>query len=284
MNKRFCIILAACILLVLQITAHADIIAPKRIVYPVHVRQDECVDVNRNFYANGENGYVSVKNAPSSKEEVTEIKNNSVLSISCEHNYEGEFWGFMEMGRITGWVPMKQLLLIYDLVSFTEEYRDKFYPYVGDYETLKMAEKIILWPWPGSGRVEAKMIIEAKRIENVRISHAYKDNDEREWGFINNIQYGNHNDVWVCISDPANGAIPAFNPPKPIIWKPAETGILNSEILVSSEILTIATDAGTDISKSKSYFLLFIFISVIVLASGTVVFIQVFWKPNKGKE
>jgi len=112
---------------------------------------------------------------------------------------------------------MSQLAPLYDSILFFEDHKDKFYPYIGNYEELKTAERIILWPWPGSGSTNVRVrTAEAEEIENINISHVYKDKDGREWGLIaRGIENGFNSDMWVCISDPGNDAIPEFNPPHP---------------------------------------------------------------------
>ena len=129
MVKRFLILLAACSLLMFPIVAYADIIweppvileppDPGNYFYSQH--KNECVPMNRSFYANGEGGSVSVKIAPDSETEIGVIENNSECYIKYTYDYEGELWGLVDLKLALdqtsdtarpeeGWVPMNQLL------------------------------------------------------------------------------------------------------------------------------------------------------------------------------
>ena len=284
MVKRFFILLAVCFLLMPSPAANADVVSGFEWITNFYFWHSKwCVEVGRNFYVNGENGSLSSKRSPGSKDVVKVFKNNSTLFILCVYNYKGEYWGrWTSRGHNEGWVPMNQLMLEYDHIFFTEEHGEEFYPYTDGHEALKTAEKVILWSWPYSGE-EVISIIEPETIENVTFSHAYKDNQGREWVYVNRIEYGQHGNhysfygrsyneefkvwtgvnAWICINDPSNSDIPAFNPPRPMPWQPADTsksGLL--QIVPSIPLLVI--------------------LLVTVLTAVTAVLIRVFWKPNKG--
>ena len=264
------ILSTAFFLLIPSLTAHAIWIASRFLNQHIN----ECKIVMRSFYVNSENGFVIVRHEPGLKEEVIipeynirrsneydKILNNYVCFITLTYYYEGEFWGFVsnppnpaERGWFLGWVPMNKLVLLYDAISFVEEYEHEFYPYNGNYEELKTPEKIVLWQWPGSGR---KRGIERtiEEIKNVEISHVYMDKEGREWGYIKRIfkkgeiirlgidsEKYNYTDGWICISDPANDAIPAFNPPKPPVenYKLDKEATKATHILISGEKTFIA--------------------------------------------
>ena len=241
MIKRFIILVMVCFILNLSLAAYAG--TPDSIRF-LRQHKDECVEVNRYFYANGDDGYVLMKSAPSSEEYMkTKIENNYECFIRYTYNYKGELWGYIYENPMPGnwfssWISMNKLVLVYDSISFFEEHKDEFYSYTGSYDALKKVEKIIVWPWPGFGgdgvRVRARAV-KAEEIENFSISYSYKDKDGREWGFISSHDltpkyidmwksrfvgslvyvYPNYNDMWICISDPANyHSMPAFNPPR----------------------------------------------------------------------
>lgn len=259
------LLLSVSFLLMISLVAYADVlIEPNNDFYTRH--RNECVYLSRSFYANGESGFVSLKKEPGSKAEISVIENGEVLNIMFTYNYKGESWGVTEIYTPdkpydkwpTGWIPMNQLLLVYDFISFAEEHQDEFYSYTGSYDELKTAEKIILWSWPGSG-IKQETLEVSSMDENFSVSHAYKDEQGREWGFIG-YWYGRRN-MWVCVSDPANSEIPTFNPaPQPELWQPGDTNIPQGGL--STPLLII--------------------ILVAVLVVGTVILIRVFWKPNRG--
>ena len=109
---------------------------------------------------------------------------------------------------------MTELLLVYDYISFDEEHQREYYPYTGDYAELYAVGDIVFWKWPGSGVTDWTLQAQYRNEETDRnflmASHAYKDSEGREWGFFQYV-YGMRN-MWVCLSDPSDGDIPAFNP------------------------------------------------------------------------
>ena len=277
MIRRNIFILTVFFLIASSLAVNADVIpmTPGNMFYFQH--EKECVSVSRNFYANGESGSVSIKEVPGSDKEIDVIKNNNYFYVRYAYDHNGESWGFVEYPLerrwISGWVLMSQLLLEYDQKSFVEEHGNEFYPYPGSLEALRPAGKIFLWSWPGSGNLFwSKRAVEAENIVNNNISHAYKDKQGQEWVFIKLFQYGNnaldyHFNVWICISDPSNDAIPAFNPPRPMPWPPAAKNIQSAETNTPNE-------------ETPEPILITI-ILVAVLVSGTAILIRIFWKPNK---
>lgn len=257
------LLLAAFILLAVPLTAYADVLVePNNDFYARH--RDECTSLNRSFYANGEGGSVSLKKQPGSKAEVAAVENGEVLYIMFTYNHKGELWGVVELYTPdkpynqwpTGWIPMNQLLLVYDYISFAEEHGADFYPYTGSYDALNTAKEIVFWAWPGSGNAQGSL--EAVADENFQVSHAYKDAQGREWGFVG-YWYGRRN-AWVCLSDPANRDIPAFNPaPTPVLW---HAGAANAQ------------KGGLSVP-------IFSIILVAALVVGTAILIRVLWKPRK---
>ncbi|MDR1131112.1 MAG: hypothetical protein LBL15_01690 [Oscillospiraceae bacterium] len=258
------LLLAVWFLLLFPLAAYADVlIEPDNDFYTRH--RDACTALRRSFYANGESGAVSVKKEPGSKTETAVIENGEVINIMFTYNHKGEIWGVTEIytegKRPNGWIPMDQLLLVYDYISFSEEHQDDFYAYTGSYEALKTAEEIVLWSWPGSGDTQGNFeTLSDENSENFSLSPAYRDGQGREWGFI--AYWHQYRNVWVCISDPTNSDIPAFNPPpQPELWQPDDTNA----------------------PKSGRSTPLLIIILVTLLVASTAILIRVFWKPNQGK-
>ena len=221
---------AVCFLLAIPLTANADVImTPINDFYAQH--SSECVFLGRSFYINGEAGFVSVKEAPDSTKEIAVIENGECILIQFTYDYKEQSWGaalFWDQGRPDGWVPMEQLVPVYDYISFEKEYLKEFYPYGGDYDTLFVAGDIVFWAWPGSGEQAWILEEEWRNAETdanfLQATHAYKDNEGREWGFFPYV-YGRKN-TWVCLNDPGNRDIPAFNPPpQPELWQPQNAGV-----------------------------------------------------------
>ena len=261
------LLLAVFLLLTLPVAARADVlIEPNNNFYTRN--RDKCTYLSRSFYANSESGFVSVKKEPGSNTETAAITNGEAIHIMFTYSHKGEMWGVTEISTPdthysdwpNGWVPMEQLLLMYDYISFEKDHADEFYAYTGGGETLATAPELVLWSWPGSGSVSHTMqgpLSASGYGGPLDIPHAYKDEEGREWGFLS-YWYGIRN-IWICISDPGNPDIPAFNPPpEPELWQsqtPPAPGGLSTPWLIA--------------------------ILVAVLVAGTVVLVRIFWKPKK---
>ena len=94
----------------------------------------------------------------------------------------------------------------------------------GNLDFLDEADEVVFWTWPGSGSYNT--ILGQPYKDNVfgeaylLFTRSYVDADGREWGFFTSKYWQN---IWVCLSDPSNPDIPAFNPaPEPELWQPGE--------------------------------------------------------------
>ena len=262
MMKRLLFVFMVFLILVSPLTVLADaIIEPDNQFYKQY--SNKCVYLKRDFCGNGTDGYISVKNDPRTKNEICQIKNNEIIYIEYSCLYDGEYWGLTtyvgEPGSGKGgWIKMEQLLVIYDYVSFEEEHFNEFYQYTGDFSEIKEAGAAIAWSWPGSG--STLRTISNLDTESVHISHAFKDEQGREWGFIPYL-YASRN-LWICISDPVNHDIPAFNPvPEPVKWETQTEHI--------------------EIEKDDNPMIILIIILVTALVAGTAILIKIFWKPQR---
>jgi len=215
--------------------------------------------VGRRFYANGEGGFISMKAQPGSERQVEGYPNGEIIFIQFALDHDGETWG---IGYAQGWVRMDQLVPMYDQISFADDNRQNLHAFSGSIDPVLDAETIVFWTWPGSGEVVIthSPMRDNRELESMWLqpSSAYTDADGREWGLIPYF-YASRN-MWICISDPSNENIPAFNAaPMPDLIQPAAE-------VPPSEGLPLPV---------------IIIILVIVLAGVTVVLIRVFWKKSK---
>jgi len=215
------LLLAVLFSVILPLNAGADgIVEPNNDFYIRN--KNMCVDLGRSFCANGEGGYVFLKTAPDAKEEGLRINNGLMLYIVYTYNENGELWGFSS--RPAGWVPMEQLLLPYDHISFEEDYGEEFYRYNG---SVDLYGDIVFWTWPGSGVIHQiyrnadwRDYQGTWNNKGIREIYAYKDNEGREW--IRH-WYADKTSVWVCLSDAYSVDIPPFNlAPEPGLWQPGD--------------------------------------------------------------
>lgn len=271
MFKRFWIFLLLCSLLLPQLVVSADLlIEPDNDFYNRH--RTECERLDRNFYANGANGSVSLKTEPGPRGAPTaEVENGEVIHILATYDYQGETWGVTEIYTPyispdkwpNGWVPLNQLLPEYDSISFSEEHQSEIYSYAGNYEELQAVADFTIWAWPGSGIIRGTYLT-ANLPEDMDAyyadSPAYQDEDGREWVSWGNM-FGIRN-VWICLSDPASESIPAFNPEPP------------PQFLQAGD--TVLPDAST--KKLSLPWLIIILVSALIVI--TFILIRIFWKPK----
>ena len=208
MKKRLFTLLCS-LLLVLPLipAAHADVLwTPDNAFFEAHY--NDCSYVGRSYYANGGEGYVTLWNAPDGGIVVDQFENGFTLHVYWL--YEG--WGCVSVrgdeGWIDGWVPMSELILIYDYISFAEEheaeikdYNDEFAGYSGD------SGGIVFWDYPGAPK--PKLIWDYDDIVSLLtgaengtsyISQVYTDENGLTWGYVGYL-YGSKN-LWFCLDDP----------------------------------------------------------------------------------
>jgi len=264
MKKIIITLMLAGLIIVPAFSAYADLVAePDNDFY--NRNRHYIVQLNRSFYVNASSGFAIMKKAPGERGEIARIENGKTIYLRYSCLYNGDFWGLTtvypesEQGRASdGWIRIDDLLVLYDYIAFDEEHFDEFYNYEGDFEELKSAGAAVLWPWPGAEAPLWKL--EELDAEYFQVLFAYTDEAEREWGFVTYL-YGSRN-IWICLSDPINPEIPAFNPaPPPMKW--------------SSD--TEHTNIGDD--KSDIPVLIIVLVTAVVL--GTFVLIKVFWKVKK---
>lgn len=238
MSRRLFIILAVIFLLSSSVAVYADVIMGNNFQWQ---NIDKLQELDRTrFCINGTDGYVTLKDVPGSKENVVtyygeplKYENGKEIPIGYVYICEGEYWGVIPPSHYTwypGWIPMNHLLVVYVAADFERENEDKYYTYSGDYKAVYAAERIVIWAWPGSDR--EKRVIDDERfiLKSVDTKYAYKDNEEREWGYVvltysypgwDETPSTTKSEGWICLSDPANSHIPSSNPsPKPVKWSP----------------------------------------------------------------
>jgi hypothetical protein len=254
--KRIAIIIIFFFLLAAPLAAFADALVDPDNNDFYRTNKDQIVYLGRSFSANGEKGNVAIKKEPGSSRTLTTIQNGDCIYLEYSCLYDGNFWGFTV--SLPGWVEIDQMLVLYDFVAFDEEHAGEFYAYEGSYDEIEKTKSAVVWPWPGSGapRWTATDI----NLDHFTVSHAWRDPDGREWGFV---QYmtGDKN-IWICLDEPMNQDIPAFNPePAPTVW---ESDTVHKEI-----------------NSSMNSTIILIIILVAALAIGTIILIKTVWRAGK---
>lgn len=216
MKKCFSVlsILFCCMLFVLPV--HADVIwEPDDYFYNQHAL--DCTYVNRMFTTNGPDGVVIVYKNPESPQVITRLDNGIKIYISYTYSDANSIlWGIYEDSDKIGWLPMDYMEVVYDSISFHEDYADKIVSQSGELKNQYKNKEIYLWKYPGS---EEFNII---KVEDFMPSYnsVYLDEENRCWGNIN--YYFGFRDVWICIDQPTddfNTLYPSGSPQKNTMQK-----------------------------------------------------------------
>lgn len=175
---------------------------------------EECVHRTGAFLTNGEEGYVTVYQSPESTKEVAKIMNGESFPVSFTwQDKEGMDWGIIELvnyepkdGEIVdkeadfGWVSMEQMSKVYDGNDFLREYEEEFEEYGGELDDYTVKEQLVVWSYPGSGKVIAGLFPQMFENDVPDYEHLYTDEDGNRWTFIG-YYYGSVRG-WVCIDYP----------------------------------------------------------------------------------
>lgn len=210
MKKRiFSGLLTLCVLLALAAPASADVLwEPDNRFYETHA----CTLLDRGFYANGPDGYVTLLDEPEGSAVQARFENGTALHVYWLYE---EAWGcitaWSDNEEISGWVPMDQLSLIYDHVSFVEEYGEQFRDYDGEFAGYDgPAHGITFWEYPGAAQPNVVWKYEADILEELTgpyaFSEVFEDEQGHIWGFVGYL-YG-HRSFWICLDDPTGTDFP----------------------------------------------------------------------------
>lgn len=204
MKKRLSLCLLSLLaLLSLAVPARADVlIEPENSFYTRH--RDECSVHQRSYYANGTDGFVTLWDAPGGTGVAAQYENGETLYVY----YLYQDWGCVFLdGDSSGWVAMDQLEVIYDYISFQEEYGDRFRDYDGEFAGYDgSADGIVFWPYPGAAEPEliwtygGDILSNLTGRESSAISKVFVDEAGLVWGYVGYL-YGNRN-FWICLDDP----------------------------------------------------------------------------------
>jgi len=243
MRKRLLsIVLSVVVIMATPLTASADAVWGNDFFDRNKDRTEPIGEGNnrsKRFCVNSPAGFVVPKLEPGSDKVINSYRsiqygggtvhlliNGDIVSIVATYLHNGEYWGVLDFSHDytrPGWIKMDELLLLYEKYDFEEENKDAFYEYTGSYRTVINAKRVVLWTWPGSDREKTvygeswgRADYDPSRFADV--DYAYRDRNGRVWGKTTWTR------DWVCLSDPENSDIPAFNPAPPSKkWTPDGT-------------------------------------------------------------
>lgn len=202
MKKMIRILCVVLILLMLPIQVSADIIYEPWDDSFYEEHRDQCEYHARSYYTAGPNGDVTVYESPESAWEEMKLSNGTVLWISYIYeDPDGITWGYWAHWEMDwqGWVPMDYLVLIYDGISFEEEYGAQFRDEPGQLDSQYRGRTIYFWDYPGCRTYSGHTLSETEEYLP-EYSLCYTDPDGRTWGKIG--YYMGHRNCWICLDDP----------------------------------------------------------------------------------
>lgn len=206
MKRILSLLLALSLALSLAVPAFADVLwEPENRFYEKHA--GDCQLLQRSFYVNGEEGYINLLAAPDSSSVTLQLKNGERVYVYWQY----QDWCYVEVENDGGWVPLSQLQLIYDHISFAEEYADSIMPYdsalcqplLDSWDGSVLA----LWSYPGAEQASfvwegAEGAMEQLKTEGGNyFRQIFRDEEGLIWGFCSYL-WGNRN-FWVCLNAPA---------------------------------------------------------------------------------
>lgn len=188
-----------------------------------YANDSECDYVGRYFILNGESGTVAVYSKPAGKSSFAVLPNGCKMFVSFSTEAGGGSWGVIQFsydengqpepdysskadGAYTGWVSMDSLELVYDGISFSDEYGDEFYDFTGSTEELAGMD-VVVWSYPGGAAVSSTMHIEEDSSGmNLSFDACWTDENGLEWAHFG-YYYGWKN-YWICLSAPTDPDLP----------------------------------------------------------------------------
>ena len=217
MKKRFLLLSTLLLIFCLISTASADaIFEPNNSFYSAH--QEECTYLNRSFYANGKDGYVDFKSSPNGV--ITQrFENGTILHVDWQY----ENWGSVSIRagktQTDGWVCLDDLSLVYDYISFQEEYGDQIKPYRGEFAGFdKKITCINFFSYPGAPEVRLTKSLKDNTSSNqdfmnaltstekTPISSVFTDESGLTWGCIS--YWRGYRNIWFCLDNPEGSDFP----------------------------------------------------------------------------
>jgi len=207
MKRILSLFLCFILSLSLAAPAFADVLwEPENAFYRRHA--SDCQLLQRSFYVNGEDGYVNLLAAPDSSNVNFQLENGEKVYVYWQYLD----WGYVEVDNDEGgWVELNQLELIYDHISFADEYADSIMPYDNALCQPLLdswdGSTLTLWPYPGAE--EARFVWENAddAMEQLKTQggdyfrQIFRDEEGLIWGFCGYL-WGNRN-FWVCLNAPA---------------------------------------------------------------------------------
>lgn len=199
MRKWICVLGGFLCYMLCMFPVRADVIwEPRDSFYEEH--SSECEHVGRVFTANGPDGVVILYASPVSGREVVTWENGTEAYISFSYEDEkGTVWGVYEdlLGNSrTGWMPMEYMDVVYDSISFAEEYGAEFQAQDGTPDEQYLWKSVYFWDYPAApGHYMTTLQDHLPEYHGI-----YVDDEGHKWGHVG--YYFGHRDFWICLDQP----------------------------------------------------------------------------------
>lgn len=201
MKKLVAVMLTLILMLSLSTTAFADVIwIPEDLFLNQHMA--DCERTDRSYRALSE---VKIYEDPESPKVLWTMPEGETCWVY--YTYEdasGNLWGCTENQEDyeAGWIPLAYTELVYDHISFAEDYGHEFLALdkVGQFPEEYRDDVVMFWEYPGSesgyefdmGQWAGDYFPEYEMV--------YEDAEGRRWGYVGYYMSNRH--FWFCIDDP----------------------------------------------------------------------------------
>lgn len=212
MKHLFSSFMTLAMLLALSAPAYADVMWEPNSNYFYDTHRDQCEYENRGYYANGKEGFITLWDAPDGGMVRAQFQNGEQMWVYYIYRDRWALTAFWTDGKETsGWVPLADLSLVYDFISFQEEYADQIRPYNGEFADYAgdVAEvnfysypgsKGISMTWETGGSWHVLDNLTGTAENDSYISQIFVDENGRTWGYVS-YMYGRLN-AWFCLDEP----------------------------------------------------------------------------------
>lgn len=160
--------------------------------------RNACEYVNRAFTTNGPDNMVIVYESPVSDKQIKKLDNGVKLYVS--HVYtspDGVAWGVYEEEGVTGWFPMDYMNVVYDGISFEEDFGEQIIAEEGQVDAAYKDGEIYYWSYPGCIEGNTMKMMGDQMPGYTKV---YVDEQGRKWGFMG--YYYGLKRKWICLDAP----------------------------------------------------------------------------------
>ncbi len=165
----------------------------------------------RAYMINSPNGFVNIYNSPDSAFTKGQLKNGETFYVYYKGTYKDKLWG---LNTSEEYIPLEYAVVVYDHISFREEYKDSI-TNVRD-EKIELKKGYLRWSYPGSVNCDEMPI----NVESAYPSYSFTDEQGLKWlffGYVNGIR-----NFWICIDDPENDKLPVRDVGGPNMFEAVE--------------------------------------------------------------